>query len=151
MIEIMENQNPLQRFFSASKRKKIKEYLTAYLFIAPSTILIFIFGIFPVGFALFVSLHKWRIKRTAMIGLDNYVDAIGNLAYVAVFFLGIGALIGIYFLIKKIIGLVKQYDDHPWLCILPGILNAAIAFSFLNWFFKLLPEVLDIADKLLLF
>ena len=97
----MENQNLLQRFFSASKRKKIKEYLTAYLFIAPATILIFVFGIFPVGFALFVSLHKWRIKRTALIGLENYVDAIGNLAYVAVFLLGVGALVGIYFLIKN--------------------------------------------------
>ena len=144
----MENQNLLQRFFSASKRKKIKEYLTAYLFIAPATILIFVFGIFPVGFALFVSLHKWRIKRTALIGLENYVDAIGNLAYVAVFLLGVGALVGIYFLIKKIIELTKQHGDRPWISIVPGFLNAVTAFSFLNWFFKLLPEVLDIADKL---
>jgi len=144
----MENQNLLKRLFSASKRKRIKEYLTAYLFIAPATILIFIFGIFPVGFALFVSLHKWRIKRTALIGLDNYVDAIGNLAYVAVFFLGIGALIGIYFLVKKIIEISKQHGERPWICIVPGILNSVIAFSFFNWFFRLLPEVLDIADKL---
>jgi multiple sugar transport system permease protein len=144
----MENKNLLQRFFNLRKRKQIKEYLTSYLFIAPASILIFVFGIFPVGFALYVSLHRWRIKRTDMINLDNYVNAIGNLAYVVVFFLGIGALIGIYFLIRKIVRLAREHNDRPWLTILPGFINALVAFAFLNWFYRVLPEVLGIADKL---
>jgi len=144
----MENKNFFKRMFTGRKGRKLREYLTAYLFIAPSTLLIFIFGIFPVGFALFVSLHKWRIKRTDMIGLDNYVRAIGNLAYVLVFALGVGALVGVYFLIRRIIKMVKENDDQPWLCILPGLLYAAITAAFLNWFYRALPEVLDIADKL---
>ncbi|MBS1250266.1 MAG: hypothetical protein MAG431_01859 [Chloroflexi bacterium] len=48
----------------------MREYFTAYLMIAPATILVFLFGIFPVGFALFVSLHKWRIKRGDFKGRD---------------------------------------------------------------------------------
>lgn len=144
----MEHKNLLQRFFNLRKRKQIKEYLTSYLFIAPASILIFIFGIFPVGFALYVSLHRWRIKRTDMINLDNYVNAIGNLAYVVVFFLGIGALIGIYFLIRKIVRLAREHNDLPWLTILPGFINALVAFAFFNWFYRVLPEVLGIADKL---
>ncbi len=59
--------------------------------IFPAVFLIFLFGIFPVGFALYVSLHKWRLKRGDIIGLDNYTALIGNLAYLLVFALAIGA------------------------------------------------------------
>ncbi|HKI53936.1 MAG TPA: hypothetical protein VJ987_07405, partial [Anaerolineales bacterium] len=54
-----------------------REYLTGYLMVAPATFLIFMFGIFPVGFALFVSVHKWRLKRGDIIGLTNYTNAVG--------------------------------------------------------------------------
>lgn len=144
----MENKGFLKKLFTGRKGRQLRENLTAYTFIAPATILIFIFGIFPVGFALYVSLHKWRIKRSAMIGMENYTDAVGNLAYVVVFFLGIGALVAIYFLIKKIMEMAGEHNERPWLCILPGLLNASIAFSLLNWTYNALPEVLGIADKL---
>ncbi len=144
----MEKKSFLKRIFSGRKGRRIREYLTAYIFIAPATILIFIFGIFPVGFALYVSLHKWRIKRTNMIGLDNYVNAIGNLAYVLVFFLGLGALVGIYFLLKRVIKMARENKERPWICILPGAVHASAVFALINWVFHLLPEVLDIADKL---
>ena len=138
----------LKKLFTGRRGRKIREYLTGYVFIAPATILIFIFGIFPVGFALFVSLHKWRIKRTDMVGLKNYVGAIGNLAYVLVFFLGVAALFGVYLLIKRIWTSAKENHENPWLCLFPGLVLALAAFGLLNWFSKALPEVLDIADKL---
>lgn len=134
--------------FTGKRGRQLREYLTAYTFIAPATILIFIFGIFPVGFALYVSLHKWRIRRGDFINLENYVNAIGNLAYVLVFFLGVGALFGAYFLVKGILKSARENDDQPWASILPGLVYAFMAFAFLNWFYKLLPEVLDIAQKL---
>ena len=83
-----------------------------------------------------------------MIGLTNYVNAIGSLAYVLVFFMGIGALIGIYFLVKRILNMKREHDDQPWLCILPGLINAAAAIAFFNWFYRALPQVLDIALQL---
>lgn len=144
----MENKNFFQRNFTGRRGRKLREYLTAYVFIAPATLLIFIFGIFPVAFALYVSLNKWRILRTDMIGLKNYVNAIGNLAYILVFFLGVGALVSIYFLIKKILQMAREYDEQPWLCAVPGIFLAAVVITFFNWFYRALPEVLDIAQKL---
>ena len=144
----MEKTNFLTKHLMNRRGRKFKEYLTAYLFIAPATILIFIFGIFPVVFALYISMHKWRIKRSEMIDLKNYIDAVGNLAYIAVFFLGIGALIGAFFLIKHIIKTARQHHENPWFCLFPGIVNTVTAFAFINWFLKALPEVLDIADKL---
>ena len=141
----MEKKNFLQRTFTGRRGRRLKEYLTAYIFIAPASILIFIFGIFPVFFALYVSLHRWRIVRGDMIGLTNYVNAVGNLAYVVAFFLGIGALVSVYFLIRQIVKMKQENNDQPWLTIFPGLIHAVLVFSFLNWFYRALPEVLDIA------
>lgn len=143
----MEKKTFLQNTFTGRRGRRLREYLTAYLFIAPASILVFMFGIFPVFFALYVSLHQWRIVRGDFIGLANYVNAISNLAYVVVFFLGVGALVSIYFLLKQILKVRQEHNDQPWLTILPGLLYAGTAFSFLNWFYKALPEVLDIAFK----
>ena len=54
---------------------------TGYLFILPSVLLISVFGIFPVFFTLYVSLHKWRIKRGRFIGLENYKEMFGSPLY----------------------------------------------------------------------
>ena len=72
----------------------LKESFTGYLFIAPALVLIFIFGLFPVAFALYVSVHKWRLVRTDFVGLNNFVRVVGNITYVAAFFLALGALLG---------------------------------------------------------
>lgn len=144
----MEKQNFFTKYFTGRKGRQLKEHVTAYLFIAPATILIFIFGMFPVAFALFVSVHKWRIKRTDFINLKNYVSAIGNLAYVIVFFLGIGALIGCIFLIRRIIKLAREKNENPILALIPGPFYAAIVITFFNWFYRALPQVLDVASQI---
>ena len=145
----MENTSSKKGLLAGRGGRKFKEYLTGYLFIAPSTFLIFIFGIFPVFFALYVSLHKWRIKRTDMIGLQNYVTAIGNLAYVLVFFLGIAALVGLFFLLRRTIQTAREkHDDRFWVTVIPGLIQALSIVALFNWAFKALPEILGIADKL---
>ena len=80
----------LSQIITPRKLRLFRESLTGYLFVTPALILIFTFGIFPVAFAIYVSLHKWRIVRTDFVGMGNYVKAIGNLAYVFGFFMGIG-------------------------------------------------------------
>jgi ABC-type sugar transport system permease subunit len=117
--------------------------------ISPAVILIFIFGIFPVGFALFVSLHKWRLRRGDVIGLDNYTDALGNLAYLAVFALGLGAFGLVYFFIKRIRTQAEENQDSTRRYILVGAISAAAVLSFIRWTVVLLPEVLDIANKII--
>jgi len=137
------------QFFTPRRMRHFKESLTGYLFVTPALILIFMFGIFPVAFALFVSLHKWRILRTDFIGLDNYVRAIGNLAYVAAFLIGIGALVGAYILLKRIIQTAREVEQKPWLLAIPGFLYAWTAYYFLRYLWYQLPEFLDIGQKLL--
>ena len=138
----------LQAWLTPRRLRTWREYLSGYLMIAPATILVFMFGIFPVGFAVFVSLHKWRLKRGDIIGLTNYTNAVGSLAYLLVFALGIGALIFAFFQFRRIYRSQEGNRVRFWLLNLPGALWAAVVLSFLNWIFVLLPNILDIANKI---
>ena len=148
MTEIVETSNKAKNrssFFGANSRK-VREYLTGYLFIAPAVILIFIFGIFPVGFALYVSVHKWRLKQGDFLGMKNYVSGIGNLAYLAAFVLALLAFVGAFLLIRA-----KQKEGitgKQWLHLLPGLVQAGAALAMVRWIVILLPGFLGIADKL---
>jgi ABC-type sugar transport system permease subunit len=125
-----------------------RERLTGYLMIAPALTLIFVFGIFPVAFALFVSLHKWQLKRGAIIGLKNYTDAIGNIAYILVFALAIGILVWAFFQFRKAYLKLQEKPLRFWLLNIPGVLLAATTLSFIRWAIVLLPNILDIANKI---
>ena len=138
-----------KNLFSGRRGRNLKEYLTGYAMIAPAVTLIFTFGIFPVFFALYVSLHKWRIKKGDFIGLANYEKAVSNLTYIILFALGIAAFVGIYLITRSIIQTASEHEDNPWLFLIPGFFHAAAAFAFLRWVITLLPEVLAIADKII--
>ncbi|MBS3753663.1 MAG: sugar ABC transporter permease [Anaerolineales bacterium] len=136
-------------FLSGRQIRKIREYITAYLMIAPATLLIFLFGIFPVGFALYVSLHKWRIKQGKFLGLTHYRKALGNLAHVLLFGLTAAALLGGYLLVRRIVKNVKEEGGRKdWLLLFPGALFSATVLAFVRWTILLLPEILAIADKI---
>ena len=138
----------LRGWLTPRRLRAWREYLTGYLMIAPATLLIFIFGIFPVGFAVFVSIHKWRLKRGDIIGLDNYTNAVGSLAYILVFAIGIGALFFAFYKFRDMYRSQEGKRIRFWLLNLPGILWAATVLSFINWIFVLLPNILDIANKI---
>lgn len=135
--------------FTGRRGRDLRESLTGYLFIAPAIILIFTFGIFPVGFALYVSLHKWLILPSDFRGLGNYVSAIDNLAYIGVFAMGLGALAAVVILVRKVWADIRE--DQPaasWLLALPGALMAGTVLTFFRWVYYQLPEFLDIAVKM---
>ena len=86
--------------FAGRKGRARRETLTAYLFLLPAILIIFIFGLWPVAHALYVSLHKWNVKpkgsqcfaywlasaglgseealeQTDCLGIENYVELLG--------------------------------------------------------------------------
>jgi ABC-type sugar transport system permease subunit len=138
----------LRNWLSPRRLRAWREYLTAYVMIAPAVILIFFFGIFPVGFALFVSLYKWRLKRGDFIGLTNYTNAVGPLAYLLVFALGAGLLALAYLRMRSAYRAFEGQRGRFWWLNLPGILLAAAGLSFIRWTVVLLPNLLDIANKI---
>jgi len=91
---------PPRGFFQGRKGRARKETLTAYLFLLPAILVIFVFGLWPVIHALYVSLHKWNIRprgatcipywlaslgigpaealeSTECLGVSNYVNLLG--------------------------------------------------------------------------
>ena len=138
----------LSQIFTGRRGRHLREYLTAYLMLPPGLLLIFAFGIFPVGFALYVSLHKWLIVRDEFRGLANYVDIIDNLAYFGVFALGVGALIGAALLTRRVRRQSRVDRVNPWPLAVPAAFLAAAILAFLRWSFLQLPEFLDIAPKM---
>lgn len=131
-----------QSLFNSPRGRVILENLTAYLFLTPAGVIIFLFGIFPVGFAFFVSLHRWRRFPETYIGLANYQEALGDFAYVVFFWMAIGILVyGLYSLYR--LWQSARSEPKAWLYLLPGIVNAAAVLLFTNWFFILLPLILD--------
>jgi ABC-type sugar transport system permease subunit len=141
--------NQAQKGLLSSRRRRIwREYLTAYVMIAPAVILIFIFGIFPVAFALYVSIHKWRLVRSDFLGITNYEEALGNLIYTVLFLLGAGCLFGAYVFIRRARQRATENEERPWLFAIPTFFYAATIIAFGRWAFLQLPEVLDIADKI---
>jgi multiple sugar transport system permease protein len=86
--------------FTGRRGRVRREALTAYLFLLPAILIIFVFGLWPVAHAAYVSLHKWNIKprgsqclpywlsslgvgsaeaqqQTDCLGLNNYVELLG--------------------------------------------------------------------------
>lgn len=137
-----------KRLLNAKQRRIWREYLTGYLMIAPAVTLIFIFGIFPVAFALYVSLHKWRLVRSDFLGIANYVDALDKLVFTLLFLMGVGCLVGTILLIRNIRNLAHENEERPWFFIIPAAAYSATIIAFTRWAFLQLPEVLDIADKI---
>jgi multiple sugar transport system permease protein len=66
----------------------VKENLTGYLFILPSVIIIVVFGLFPIGYAFYMSLYKWIVKKGGWVGIDNYTRAVGDWTGTLIFVIG---------------------------------------------------------------
>ena len=59
-------------------REATKEQLTAWALLSPTVVVLGLFGLFPIAYAAFVSLHAWRIKKGAFVGLEHYANALAD-------------------------------------------------------------------------
>ncbi len=74
-----------------------REQLTGYLFIFPAFFLVAFFGIFPIGYAFYMSLRRWRVVDRGFVGLANYEKAIGDWMGGLLFVVGLLLIIGAYY------------------------------------------------------
>ncbi len=127
--------------------RRAKEALTAYVFIFPAFLIVGVFGLFPIAFAFYVSLHRWRIKPGDYLGLDNYVKALDTLAYVMAFWMAvIFALLGAIIVIRAW-RTARENFDKPWVWLLPGVVTAVGVAALGRFAVLLLPEVLNVSEK----
>lgn len=142
---------PPSKFFNTKRGRVLLENLTAYAFLFPALIIIFLFGIFPVGFAFFVSLHDWRRFPGSYTALENYQKSLGDFVYVVFFWLACGALAYAAYLAWRWWKQAGENQERPsaLLYLLPAILNAAGIVLFVKWFFALLIIIQNIPRALL--
>lgn len=87
---------------SSRRARRIREALEAYLFLLPGTLILFIFNLFPIGYAFYISLHKWRIKKGDFIGLANFLKALGEPIDALYVLAGLGLLAASWMTWRKI-------------------------------------------------
>ena len=51
---------------------KHSEKIIGYFFILPAVLIISLFGLFPVFFGMYMSVHKWKVFKGRFLGLENY-------------------------------------------------------------------------------
>lgn len=137
----------LENIFNSRRGQILRENLTAYLFLAPAGLIIFVFGIFPVAFAFFVSLHEWGRFPEEYTGLKQYQDALGDFAYVLFFWIAAGLIaFGLFSLWK----LFQQNRGSPvnFLMLAPAAAITAAILTFVNWLFIVLIFIMNVPVRL---
>jgi len=139
--------SPLVSFFRKRRVRRLRENITAYLFILPAFLIIGTFGLFPMAFAVYVSLHRWRIIPGKYLGLDHYVRGLDALGYV------VGLWLVVMLITRAVKALIEVHKeaqetgDKPWPWLAPAAVTSGGIFLFLRFCVNLLPEVLAIAEK----
>ena len=87
-----ENTAPYPSHRKTLKLIKLQEQLTGYLFILPALIIILIFGIFPIGYSIYMSLFNWQVTKGPFIGDKNYLLIFGSWWNLLVLVAGLGLM-----------------------------------------------------------
>jgi len=88
---------------TGARKRAIREAITGYLFITPATVLLTVFGLFPLFYAFYISLHRWRIKKGDFLGLKNYTKALGDPIDILWFAIGLALLFLAWFIWRNMV------------------------------------------------
>lgn len=89
--------------------QKTQDAITGWLYIAPAMILTFLFGLFPIGYAVYMSFYGRRVAENTFQCTDsgtfvlsdcmaNYTEIVGDWTGALIFVLGLSILVGAYWL-----------------------------------------------------
>lgn len=137
------------RWVAGLQGRRLREALLAYVFLAPALLIIGTFGLFPLIFAAYESTLTGLNKIVGTYdGLNNYVKAVGNLAYVLGFWI---AAICVFLAIRIVIQGRKDAQEkkqHFWPWVLPGVFVGVSLASFVVFVFRFVPALLVIPNQL---
>ena len=133
----------VDRLLRTRRGRLLLENLTAYLFLTPASLLILLFGLFPVAFAFFVSLHRWRRFPDEYVGLANYEKALGNLGYILFFWLALIGFAAAAMFGKRLLNAFRQSTGQNGIAaLLAGVVSGYAALLAIDWLFKLIPVIM---------
>jgi ABC-type sugar transport system permease subunit len=137
------------RWLAGHQGRRVREAVLAYIFLFPAFLIIGIFGLFPLVFAAFESTRRGLNNVLGpYTGLGNYVDAIGDLAYVLFFWL---AIILVFLAIRGIVKTVQlagERHENAWKWALPGVITGTGLTGLGYFLLRLMPLALAVPGKL---
>jgi len=134
--------------------------ITGWLFISPAVLLIFTFGLFPIGYAFYMSLHNWRIRQGDFLCqgdagdaiavlrscLHNYERVIGDWGGVGVFTLGLVMLLVAYYAWTRLFG--KRHETvYALIRVAAGLFVLAVAFALISTGYNAMIDALARRDQ----
>lgn len=78
---------------NAFKKQAFKDQITGLLFTFPAFLIIFIFGIFPIGYSIYMSLFNWQVTKGPFVGDKNYLLIFGSWSNLLVLLAGLGLFV----------------------------------------------------------
>lgn len=111
--------NPLPRKKFRLRWIDVKENLTGYLFVLPSVAVITLFGFFPIGYAFYMSMYTWLVKKGSYNNFGNYKKAVGDIRGLVIFIVSLILLVFAYWLWNRA---MKAYSTRKMIFLLAAAL-----------------------------
>ncbi|MDC0216694.1 sugar ABC transporter permease [Pelagibacteraceae bacterium] len=107
---------------------KYSDQINGYLFVLPAFLIIGLFGIFPVFFGMYMSVHKWKVFKGRFLGFENYQKIVGDIGSFWVFILGLLLMIASYWVWSEF----KNKFSNKFYCLIISLLLLIISLFLIN-------------------
>ena len=108
---------------------KYSDLINGYLFILPACLIISLFGIFPVFFAMYMSFHKWKVFKGRFLGFENYQRILGDISSFWLFIFGLLIMIFSYWFWTE----YKNKIQNIYLILSISIISLIISLIIINY------------------
>ena len=107
---------------------KYSDQINGYLFVLPAFLIIGLFGIFPVFFGMYMSVHKWKVFKGRFIVFENYQKIVGDIGSFWVFIFGLLVMIASYWVWYEF----KNKFSNKIYCLLISLLLLVFSLFLIN-------------------
>ena len=107
---------------------KYSDQINGYLFVLPAFLIIGLFGIFPVFFGIYMSVHKWKVFKGRFLGFENYQKIVGDIGSFWVFILGLLIMIASYWVWSEF----KNKFSNKVYCLFISLLLLIVSLFLIN-------------------
>jgi ABC-type sugar transport system permease subunit len=107
---------------------KYSDQINGYLFVLPAFLIIGLFGIFPVFFGMYMSVHKWKVFKGRFLGFENYQKIVGDIGSFWVFILGLLVMIASYWVWSEF----KNKFSNKFNCLVISLLLLIVSLFLIN-------------------
>jgi len=120
----------------------LQNNITGYLFVSPALVIIFIFGLFPIGNAVWMSLYRWRVRQGAFVGIKNYADVVGDWWGALAFCVGLTVLMLAYYVWNNAF---NRLSERRWVAQLASaVVLIGTAFGLIAFGWSRMMQVGDV-------